>query len=356
VKEQAVRDLEDRMLLLLVASASLVFAWILWPFSGAILWATVLGILFAPLYRRILRSMPRWHNLAAMTTLLIVVVMVILPLTIVVNLLIGEATDVYESMRSGKLSLGRDFEWIGDILPTWAINLLGRLGIPDAAALREKLTAIILQSGEFFTGQAINLGQMTVNFIVSFFVMLYLLFFFLRDGRELSERIGNAIPLRADQRQALRNRFTVAVRAIVKGSIVVALVQGALGGLMFWFLGIRAPVLWGAVMAVFSLLPVMGTGLIWGPAAIYLLATGALWQGLILIAFGILVIGLVDNVLRPILIGQDTKIPDYIVLVSTLGGLATFGANGFVIGPVIAAVFLALWTVFSASRLREERF
>lgn len=103
-------------------------------------------------------------------------------------------------------------------------------------------------------------------------------------------------------------------------------------------------------MAVFSLLPVMGTGLIWGPAAVYLLVTGALWQGPVLIAFGVLIIGLVDNVLRPILIGQDTKIPDYIVLVSTLGGLATFGANGFVIGPVIAAMFLSLWTVFSATR------
>jgi predicted PurR-regulated permease PerM len=105
---------------------------------------------------------------------------------------------------------------------------------------------------------------------------------------------------------------------------------------------------------IFSLLPVIGTGLIWGPAAIYLLATGALWQGLALIAFGVVVIGLVDNLLRPILIGQDTKIPDYIVLVSTLGGLATFGANGFVIGPIIAAMFISLWEVFSASRRSNE--
>jgi predicted PurR-regulated permease PerM len=342
------------VLLFLVAAVSVVFAWILWPFSGAILWATVLGILFAPLYRRIRSSMPRWHNLAALTTLLIVVVMAILPLTVLVNLLVHEATGVYKSIRSGELSFGLDFKWVGEILPAWAINLLRGLGIPDAAALREKLTAIIMQSGEFLAGQAINLGQTTANFIASFFVMLYLLFFLLRDGGELSERIGNAIPLRANQRQALMNRFTVAVRAIVKGSIVVALVQGALGGLAFWLLGIRAPVLWGAVMALFSLLPVLGTGLLWGPAAIYLIVTGAVWQGLVLIAFGVLVIGLVDNVLRPILIGQDTKIPDYIVLVSTLGGLATFGANGFVIGPVIAAMFLSLWTVFSASR-QESR-
>lgn len=184
--------------------------------------------------------------------------------------------------------------------------------------------------------------------------MLYLLFFLLRDGRELSERIGNAVPLRAEQERALVDRFTVAVRAIVKGSIVVALVQGVLGGLIFWLLDMRAPVLWGAVMAVLSLLPFVGAGLVWAPVAIYLLATGSVLQGLVLLAYGVLVIGLVDNLLRPILIGQDTKIPDYIVLVSTLGGIAIFGANGIVIGPVIAAMFLAVWSVFSASRQRSK--
>jgi predicted PurR-regulated permease PerM len=153
-----VRRLEDSVLLFLVAAVSLIFVWMLWPFSGAILWATVLGTVFAPLHRRILRSMPRWQHFAAMTTLLIVVVMVILPLTVVVNLLIREATDVYKSVRSGELSFGLDFKWVGEILPGWAVNLLHRLGIPDAAALREKLTAVIMQSGEFFTGQAINLG------------------------------------------------------------------------------------------------------------------------------------------------------------------------------------------------------
>jgi predicted PurR-regulated permease PerM len=345
-----VRVLEDKVLLFLVGAASLAFAWILWPFSGAILWATVLTILFAPLYNRILRAIPGWPNLVAVVTMLIVVVIVILPLTIVGNILIREITTVYNDVRSGEVNLGLDFEWVGRLLPAWAIGLLQRLGIPDAPALREKLTAIVMQSGEFFAGQAIGLGQTTVNFVASFFVMLYLLFFFLRDGRELSERIGNAIPLRTDQWQALLSRFTIAVRAIVKGSIVVALLQGALGGVAFGILGIRAPVIWGAVMTVFALLPVVGTGLIWGPVALYFLVTGAFWQGIFLVAFGVLVIGLVDNVVRPILIGQETRIPDYVVLVSTLGGIATFGANGFVIGPAIAAMFLALWTVFSASR------
>jgi predicted PurR-regulated permease PerM len=132
--------------------------------------------------------------------------------------------------------------------------------------------------------------------------------------------------------------------------VSVALVQGALGGLIFWFLGIHAALLWAVVMAVLSLLPVVGTALVWLPVAIYFLVTGARWQSLVLIAYGVLVIGLVDNLLRPILVGKDAKMPDYVVLVSTLGGIEVFGFNGFVIGPVIAAMFMAAWDIFAASR------
>jgi predicted PurR-regulated permease PerM len=122
----------------------------------------------------------------------------------------------------------------------------------------------------------------------------------------------------------------------------------------FWFLGFHAPVLWGALMAVLSLLPAVGAGLVWVPTAIYLLITGALWQGLVLFAYGVLVISVVDNVLRPLLIGHDTKIPDYVVLISTLGGIVAFGANGFVIGPMLAALFIAVWAVFSAAHQRPK--
>ena len=130
--------------------------------------------------------------------------------------------------------------------------------------------------------------------------------------------------------------------------------EGALGGLIFWFLGVHAPVLWAVLMAVLSLLPAVGTALVWLPVAAYLLVTGAVWQGLVLIGYGVLVIGLLDNILRPILVGKDTKMPDYVVLIATLGGMAIFGLNGFVIGPVIAAMFMAVWDLFSASRSQIE--
>jgi predicted PurR-regulated permease PerM len=185
--------------------------------------------------------------------------------------------------------------------------------------------------------------------------MLYLLFFLLRDGSALSKRIQDALPLRAEQERELFRKFATVIRATIKGSILVAALQGALGGLIFWLLGLHAPVLWGVVMGLLALLPALGAALVWVPAAIYLLATGSIWEGIVLLAFGAFVIGLVDNILRPLLVGKDTKMPDYVVLISTLGGLATFGLNGFVVGPVIAAMFIAAWDIFTESSTAQDR-
>jgi len=135
------------------------------------------------------------------------------------------------------------------------------------------------------------------------------------------------------------------VRAMVKGTILVAIAQGFLGGLIFWALGIHAPVLWGVIMAFLSLVPALGAAVVWVPVALYLLATGAMMKGIVLIAFGAGVIGLVDNVMRPYLVGKDTAMPDYVVLISTLSGIAIFGLNGFVVGPLIAAMFIAVWGI-----------
>jgi predicted PurR-regulated permease PerM len=177
-------------------------------------------------------------------------------------------------------------------------------------------------------------------------VMLYLAFFLLRDGDRLSLQIGSRIPLLVEHKIALSEKFATVIRATIKGSLVVAMVQGMIGGVIFWVLGVEAALLGGVAMGFFSLLPAIGTGLIWVPVAIYLLATGALWQGLVLIFCGLFVIGMVDNVLRPILVGKETRMPDYIVLISTLGGLSIFGINGFILGPVIAALFMAAWDIF----------
>jgi predicted PurR-regulated permease PerM len=342
--------LEDKTFLFLIIAVSLAFAWILWPYFGAVFWATVLAIVFAPLYRRLSRSMRQKRTLAALTTLFLILLIVILPLTLMGGLLAQEAFNIYERIQSGELDVAGYFQQVFGALPPWLTDQLDRFGLTNLGLMRERLSGSLMKGSQLLATQVFNVGQNTFEFIVNLFIVLYLLFFLLRDGDSLARRIRDAIPLRPEQRRDLFGKFTTVIRATVKGNVVVALVQGALGGLIFWFLGVHAPVLWAFVMAVVSLLPAVGAGLVWFPVAIYLLATGAVWQGIVLIAYGVLVIGLVDNVLRPILVGKDTKLPDYVVLIATLGGIAIFGLNGFVIGPVIAAMFMAVWDIFSASR------
>ena len=148
----------------------------------------------------------------------------------------------------------------------------------------------------------------------------------------------------------IKDAFAVVVRATVKGSILVAALQGALGGLVFWFLGIHAPVLWAVLMTFFALVPAVGASIVWLPVALFLLISGAIWKAIILVAFGMLVIGLVDNLLRPMLVGKSTRMPDYVILISTLGVISIAGLNGFVIGPMVAAMFIAVWEIFTAER------
>ena len=341
--------LEDKTFVLLIVAVSLAFAWILWPFYGSVFWGTVLAILFARPYRRLLTSMGQRHTLAALATVLIVLMIVILPLTLISVLLLQEGFSVYERVQSGELNIGQYFQQVFDALPAWVTDLLDRFGLTNLGLMQERLSTGLVKSSQFLAAQALSIGQNTFHLIVNLFIVLYLLFFLLRDGDDLTKRIRNAMPLHPEQQRELLNRFTTVIRATVKGNVVVAIVQGALGGLMFWFLGVHAPVLWGVLMAFLSLLPV-GSALIWLPVAIYFLVTGAIWQGVVLITFSVLVIGLVDNILRPILVGKDTKMPDYVVLISTLGGLAVFGLNGFVIGPVVAAMFIAVWDIVTSSR------
>ena len=221
-------------------------------------------------------------------------------------------------------------------------------------ALREKLSTTLVEGGQFIARQAVNIGKVTGDFLLNVFVMLYLLFYLLRDGQTLLTLFQRAIPLSPEHHQVFFSRFTATVRGTIKGDIVVGLVQGTLGGLIFWILGLGTPVMWGAVMAVLSLLPAFGTSLVWVPAGIYLLLTGSAWKGVVLLVFGSLVISTIDNVLRPVLVSKDVEMPSYVVLVSTLGGIAVFGVNGVVIGPLLAAIFLTAWEIYLQVRGAQQ--
>ncbi|MDF2446039.1 MAG: family transporter [Moraxellaceae bacterium] len=339
-------ELHQKSFLLLLILATLGFGWILLPFFNAVFWAAVLAIVFTPLHHRLQRRLPRRHNLAALATLLLCLVMVILPLLLLGNLLAREVAETYEKFQSGRMNLGTYLRDGIDLLPEWLGRLLERHGFANINTVQDKISSSAMQGGQFLFSRTLVVGQNTMNFLIGFALMLYLLFFLLRDGVALTARIRQALPLSMAHKQRLLTKFTTVIRATIKGNFVVAAVQGTLGGVIFALLGIEGAVLWGAVMAFLSLLPAFGAALVWAPVALYFLFSGELWRGVVLIVFGMGVIGLIDNLLRPILVGRDTRMPDYVVLVSTLGGLALFGLSGFVIGPVIAGLFISAWDIF----------
>lgn len=347
--------LPQNSFLLLLGVVTLAFFWILLPFSGAVFWGVVLAIVFAPLHDRLLAAFKGRSTLAAFATLVLIVLMVILPVTLISAALVDQALGLYAMVSAGQLDFDAMLRRAVAGLPGWAASLFDRYQSTIMDTLQDKLSAGIAQASQLAARYAVDIGRNALGFLVSMTVMLYLLFFLFRDGRTIAARIKRAVPLDAHYKKPLFDKFVTVIRATVKGNVLVAIAQGALGGLIFWFLDVPGPVLWGVVMSFLSLLPAVGAAIIWGPVAAYFLFTGAVSQGVVLALYGVLVIGLVDNLLRPLLVGKDTKLPDYLVLLSTIGGMALFGLNGFVIGPVIAALFIAAWSLFArAAEFHEE--
>jgi predicted PurR-regulated permease PerM len=345
---------QDKSLTVLLVLVSAAFIWILLPFYGAVFWAVILGIVFAPLQRRLQLKFGWQRNLTSLCTLSICLVIAILPVIITSALLVQESVSLYKSVESGELDIAGHVLQFKHSLPPYFQHLLDRFGVGELNGLRERIVKSAMTGGQVLASQAFSFGQGTFEFIVSFFIMLYLLFFFLRDGAELARKVRAAVPLQEQQKRRLQLKFNRVVRATVKGNLLVAITQGVLGGLIFWFLDIPSVLLWAVLMAFLSLLPAVGAGIVWAPVAVFFLLTGAIWQGVVLGLFGIFVIGLVDNLLRPLLVGKDTRMPDYMILISTLGGLAIFGLNGFVIGPLIAALFMSSWDIFIETKPRVQ--
>lgn len=343
-----------RSFIILLSIVSVAFVWLLLPFYGAIFWGVILAIIFAPVQRRFLVFTKGRRTVAALLNLLCIILIVIIPVIFMSGAVVQEIVTLYKRMDTGEINVAAYLEQIIASLPHFVTESLHRVGITNLDDLSTKFSQFAMSVGQFLTKQALNIGSNTFQFLISLGIMLYLLFFLLKDGSYLARHCSTLIPLSEDQKAHLFKKFTTVVRATVKGNIAVAATQGALGGIIFWILEVEGALFWGVLMGVLSLLPAVGASLIWAPVAVYFLSTGLLAKGIVLIAYGLLVIGLVDNVLRPLLVGKDTKIPDYIILISTLGGLSLFGLNGFVIGPLIAAIFMACWDLFPSAIQRHD--
>ncbi len=305
-----------------------------------IFWAIILTILFHQTFDRLKIRLKGRENLAAALTLMLIILIVIIPLLLIGSSLVSESIFYYEKVNSGEIDLKGTIEDIRTSIPV-NMEALKDYGL-NLDKVKETLNDVITNGSKMAAGQALTITQNIFGFFLQFVVMLYCLFFFLRDGKQLIEGIIWVLPIGDEKERALIRRFESVARATVKGSLLVAILQGVIGGLLFWAVGIPAAMLWGVVMIFLSLLPI-GSTIVWLPAAVILFFQGEVGRAIAILVVGSLVIGLADNILRPRLVGQDTKMPDYLILISTLGGITWFGLSGFVIGPIIAALFVTVW-------------
>ena len=341
---------QERVFLGFVVVATVAMAWIASPFYGAILWALTAAIVFAPVNAALAKALNGHRNTAAGLTLVGIIAMVIVPAGVIGSLLVEEAIGTYQDLQTQPLDISATLETLRHVVPEHVLAAFDKYALADIGKLEERISAFLTSGLRVVAEQAVNIGQSAFSFVVGLSIMLYLTYFLLRDGRTIAQTVSSRIPMAPAKRRALFEKFITVIRATIKGSIVVAIAQGLVGGLTFYFLDIRAPLLWGVVMGMLSLVPAIGTGLVWVPVAIYLLATGDVTRGVVLLLVGFFVISMIDNILRPILVGKDTRMPDYVVLISPLGGIGVMGINGFITGPVIAAMFMAAWDIFSEDK------
>ncbi|ODS54295.1 MAG: hypothetical protein ABS36_11525 [Acidobacteria bacterium SCN 69-37] len=333
-------------LLCLVVGISVAFLVLLQSFLMTILLAATFSGLVYPLYARLVRLLHGRRYAASGLTLLIVVLVVILPLigifTVVINQAMrvtGSITPVVERFISEPTYLDQQLERLPgfEYIEPYRNEIVTRAG------------DIVKAVGTFLIGSLSNTTRGTVTFIFHFFILLYTMFFLLVDGPGMLRRVLGYLPLTRDDGQRVKDRFVSVTRATIKGTVVIGVIQGTMAGLAFWLVGIPDVVFWTVVMIVLSILPLIGAALVWVPAAVILAASGQVMQAVILVLFCSLIVGSVDNVLRPRLVGRDTKMHDLMILFSTLGGLIVFGPVGFIVGPILAGMFVTSWEIFGSA-------
>ncbi|UKE82377.1 AI-2E family transporter [Pectobacterium sp. PL152] len=349
-----IKGLTKGFFILILFVVTLAFFDILAPYYSAILWAAVLAVIFHPLKSKIRQKLNDRNGVASLLTVLIIFLIVFIPLGVIVSSLVVEINGVYTRLQDSNTQFPVVLAELLQHLPKWARHFLAEHNLDNAAKIQQELSQVALKGGQYLAGSVLLIGKGTFTFFVGFGVMLYLLFFLLKDGSYLVNLILESLPLSTHVKHHLLVKFAAVSRATVKGTAVVAIVQGTLGGIAFSIAGIEGSLLWGSLMAFLSLIPAVGSAIIWVPAAVFLFATDMLWQAIFIVAFFVLVIGLVDNILRPLLVGKDTKMPDYLILIATLGGMDIYGINGFVIGPLIAALFIACWNILSGRDNQEN--
>lgn len=335
--------------LLAAALVALYLCWLmLEPFIEVLLWAVVLVIVFMPVHRRVRARVgsPGW---SAVISCLLVVVVILVPLTLVSLAIVREMSHIAQGLQakpdgSGAAQGGmagilespyidRALDWIGQYVDLSQFN--------SQQFIAERLKSF----GGTIAGRTLGLVGGVVGIVIEVFFVIFTMYYLFRDGERIREALYNVLPLDDRRAHQIIDRTQEVISASVYGVLVIALIQGTLGGIAFWALGLPSPLLWGVVMVFLSMIPMAGAFIVWVPAAIYLVITGEWGRAIILTVWGALVIGSVDNFLRPKLVGEKTRLHELLIFFSVLGGLQVFGVIGLVLGPVVVAITIALLDV-----------
>jgi len=337
-------------LILLTIGISILFLQMIKPFLIAVLLAAIMSGLFHPLYRRIVRAFRGRRMLGSAATVLIVLFVIVIPLTIFLGVVAAEGVQLSRTVQpwvERQIAGGFAFERLIERFPILS-GLVERLA-PYESQILGKLGELVGNIGTLVVRLLASAARGTAIFFLMLFIMLYAMFFFLVDGKKTLNDFLYYIPLTSAEEGRMVGKFVSVARATIKGTFIIGIVQGGLAGAAFFVVGIDGAAFWTALMTVLSIIPGLGTALVWAPAVIYLFAVGEPVAATGLLVWCVAVVGTVDNLLRPWLVGRDAKMSDLLILLTTLGGLTFFGATGFIIGPIIGALFVTVWDIYGAA-------
>ena len=342
-------NLRTAFVLLLVAAVTALFLAVAWPFLKPLLLGALLAGLFHPLYRWITRLLGGRQSLGAGVTLLVLLVLGLGPISVFLGIVVQQALTVSDqaipwlSQHLGAASTSNIHDWLVQRFPALAEY------IPSQEQLLQQVGTAVKTAGAFLVGFASRMTVTTAAFLLNLFVMLYAMFFFFKDGHKILERIFYYLPLSDEDETSMLARFTSITRATIKGTLVIGIIQGALGGVAFRVAGIEGAALWGTIMTILSIIPGIGAPLVWVPVVIVLFVNGQYVTGTLLLVWCGVVVATIDNFLRPVFVGRDAQMPDLLILIGTLGGLFLFGPIGFIVGPIICGLFLTVWDIYGTT-------
>jgi len=325
-----------------LALVTLLFLYLLKPFFFPIFWAAVIAGIFNPVFKRVNGKLNR-PTLSATVVLVMVILIIILPGGMIGTLLFAESMQMYDALNTEGDQIGKSIKTITETIKSNPYVSQLRM---DEAFLTDKFSEIVKSVSNFIFVHLKDLTQNTLLFIVQFAVMLYTLFFFIRDGERFLEMAMRLFTFGGERENVLYERFVTTAKSTLKVTLIIGGIQGVLGGILFYITGIEGALVWGVLMVLTAIVPVVGCSIIWAPAGVIMLLTGHTWEGILILAAGALAISMVDNLLRPVLLGRDVQMHPLLIFLSTLGGISLFGFSGFVIGPIITSLLLAIWAMY----------